>query len=58
MNPWKLNSISGFLFRQAICRKFNIHHTEVYKQIREVNGEIILDKNGKKYSLELIEIRE
>jgi predicted transcriptional regulator len=58
MNSWKLNSNAGFYFRQEICKGLNIHYNEIYKTIKDIdhNG-VIETKDGKKYQLELKEIK-
>ena len=58
MNSWKLNSLSGHFFRQAICRNLKIHHTEIYKTIKNIDSEgIITTKNNNKFKLKLEKIK-
>jgi len=57
MNSWKLNGRIGHLARQAIINKLNIKHTEIYKEVLNINNYGIIEcKNGKQYILELKEI--
>lgn len=59
MNSWKLNGIAGHLTRQAIIKKLNINFTQIYKTIKSIdNNGVIETHDGKKYKLELIEINE
>lgn len=59
MNSWKLNGMAGYLTRSAICEKLNIYFTEIYKTVKSVdNNRIIETHDGKKYKLKLIEINE
>ncbi len=54
MNSYKLNGHAGHYFRQAVCKGLNIHHTEIYKMLKSVdNNGIIETKDGKKYELQL-----
>lgn len=57
MNSWKLNGIVGHITRSAIVKKLNIHHTEIYRKVKniDING-VITTNDGKQYKLELTEI--
>ncbi len=57
MNAWRLNGIVGTVARIAICQSLGIQHNDIYKEVKNisVNG-IIETKDGKKYKLELNEI--
>jgi hypothetical protein len=58
MNSWKLNGMAGHLARQAINRGLNIHHTEIYKVVKSVSADGIIETHdGKKYKLTLTEIK-
>lgn len=58
MNSWKLNGIAGHLTRRAIIEKLSITFTEIYKTVKSIdNNGIIETKDGKKYKLELKEIK-
>jgi DNA-binding IclR family transcriptional regulator len=59
MNSWKLNGIAGHLTRQAIIKKLNINNTEIYKTVKSIdyNG-IIETKEGKKYVLVLKKLED
>jgi len=57
MNSWKLNGIAGHLTRWAIIKKLNIPSTQIYKTVKSINNENIIETfDGKKYKLELKEI--
>ena len=57
MNSWKLNGIVGHLARCAIIKKLNITFTQIYKTVKSINNENIIETfDGKKYKLELKEI--
>lgn len=58
MNSWKLNSLSGHFFRQTICRDLKIHHTEIYRTIKNIDSKgVITTKDGSKYKLKLEKIK-
>ncbi len=59
MNSYKLNGHAGHYFREAVCKGLNIHFSEIYKTIKNIdqNG-VIETKDGKKYQLELKEITD
>ena len=57
MNSWKLNSTAGHLLRLSISKSFNIHFTEVYKIVKSINNDGIIEtSDGKKYELTLKEL--
>jgi predicted transcriptional regulator len=59
MNSWKLNGMAGHLARQAIYRGLDIHHTEIYKVVKSVNNDGVIETHeGKKYKLTLKEIKD
>ena len=54
MNSWKLNGIAGHLTRQAICKSLNIQNTEIYKIVKSIDNDGIIETtDGKKYQLKL-----
>ena len=54
MNSWKLNGIAGHLTRQAICKSLNIQPTEIYKIVKSIDNDGIIETtDGKKYQLKL-----
>lgn len=57
MNAYKLNGKAGHFFRQAVCEKLGINHTEIYREVKNIsdNG-IITTREGKKYKLKLEEL--
>ena len=57
MNSWKLNSTAGHLLRLSISKSLNIHFTEVYKTVKSINNDGIIEtSDGKKYELTLKEL--
>jgi hypothetical protein len=58
MNSWKLNGHAGHIFRKTVCDSLKIHHTEIYRKVKDIDTYkgIITMKDGKKYKLELKEI--
>lgn len=57
MNSWRLNGIAGHLTRQAIIKKLNINFNEIYKTVKSIdNNGVIETHEGKKYILELKEL--
>lgn len=59
MNSWKLNSMAGHFFRQIICKGLNIPHTEIYKVVKSIDNDSIIETHdGKKYKLTLEEIKK
>jgi predicted transcriptional regulator len=59
MNSWKLNGMAGHLARQAINRGLNINHTQIYKVVKSVNNEGVIETHdGKKYKLTLEIIKD
>lgn len=58
MNSWKLNGIAGHLTRQAIIEKLNISFTDIYKTVKSIsNDRVIETHDGKKYRIVLEEIK-
>ena len=57
MNSYKLNGIAGHVTRSSICKKLNILHTEIYKEIKSLSvSGVVETKDGKLYQIELTEI--
>jgi len=56
MNSYKLNGIVGHVARMAICKGLNIHHTDIYKTVKDIKADgTIYTKDGKKFKLKLEE---
>ena len=56
MNAWKLNGIVRHVCRQAICKGLGLHHTNIYKEIKNIKVDgTIITKDGKEYELVLKE---
>ncbi len=55
MQSWKFNSIARSILFHAIARSLDISFTDVYKIIREMNGNMIKTKDGKIYEVILRE---
>lgn len=59
MNSWKLNGMAGHFFRNAVCKGLGIRHTDIYKEVKNIDQHGVIEtKDGKKYHLELKEIIE
>ena len=59
MNAYILNGMASHHFRQAIVKKLNINWNEIYKVVKSINQEGIIEtKDGKKYKVELTELHE
>jgi len=57
MNSWKLNSTAGHWFRLAVSKALNIHFTEVYKAVKFIHDDGVIEtSDGKKYELILKEL--
>jgi len=54
MNSYKLNGIAGHTCRVAICESLKIKHTDIYKVVKSIspNG-IIETADGTKFKLKL-----
>jgi hypothetical protein len=54
MNSYKLNGMVGHVCRRAICEGLKIHHVEIYKTVKNITSDGIVEtKDGKKYKLKL-----
>ena len=58
MNAYKLNGMAGEQFREAICKHLKIHHTEIYKTVKDISRRdgIIELHDGRKFKAVLKEI--
>ncbi len=57
MNSYKLNGTVGHTLRSAICKFFNIPHTEIYKKVKDINNAgIITTDDDRQYKVILKEI--
>jgi hypothetical protein len=59
MNSWKVNGISGHMFRQAIINYFKLEPSSIYRAIKDVDSvnSIVTMYDGKKYKITLEEIK-
>ena len=58
MNSWKLNGLAGHVCRSAIVKGLEIHHTEIYKEVKNIKSDgTIITRDGKEYILELKEVK-
>ena len=57
MNAYKLNGNLGHLARTAIVEGLNIHYIDIYHEVKDIQKEVIITKDGKKYKLKLEEIK-
>lgn len=60
MNSWKLNGISGHMFRQAIINYFKLEPSSIYRAIKDIDNvnNTVTMYDGKKYKLTLKEIKK
>jgi hypothetical protein len=59
MNSWKLNGQAGHHFRAAICKALNIHHTEIYKAVKDISKDgIITIRDGRQFEVKLEELNQ
>ena len=57
MNAYRLNGLAGHYFRQAIVKGLNINWNEIYKIVKSIDQQGIIEtKDGKKYKVELREL--
>lgn len=57
MNSWILNGMAGHLTRNAIIKGLNLEWNTLYKTIKSINNNGVIEtKDGKKYELILKEI--
>ena len=59
MNSWKLNGIASSVTRHAICEGLNIPHYDIYKTVKSLSADGVIETHeGKKYKLILKEIED
>ncbi len=58
MNSWRFNSTASSHYGRAITKSLNIPFRDVYKTVKTISNDGIIEtKDGKKYQLELKEIK-
>jgi hypothetical protein len=58
MNSWKMNSNAGHILRDAIAISLEVHQSQVYKEIVDIDLKgIVSTRNGKTYKIRLVEIK-
>jgi hypothetical protein len=59
MNSWRVNGISGHMFRQAIINYFKLEPSSIYRAIKDVDcvNSIVTMYDDRKYKLTLEEIK-
>ena len=57
MDAYKLNASLGHLARTAIVEGLNIHYIDIYHVVKDIQKEVIITREGKKYKLKLEEIK-
>jgi len=58
MNSWKMNSNAGHILRDAIAISLEVHHSQVYKEVVDIDLKgIVSTNNGKTYKIRLVEIK-
>ena len=59
MNSYRLNGIAGHQFRRAVYKQLEISHTQIYKEEKSISNKgVITVKDGRKFTLSLVEIKE
>lgn len=54
MNSYKLNAIAGHTCRAAICESLKIKHTDIYKVVKSISSNGIIETtDGTKFKLKL-----
>lgn len=57
MNSYKLNGIVGHTCRAAICESLEINHTDIYKVVKSISPNGIIETvDGTKFKLKLEKI--
>jgi len=57
MNSYKLNGIAGHTCRAAICESLKIRHIDIYKVVKNIDSNGIIETNdGTKFKLKLEKI--
>jgi hypothetical protein len=59
MNSWRVNGISGHMFRQAVINYFKLEPSSIYRAIKDVDciNSIVTMYDDRKYKLTLEEIK-
>ncbi len=58
MNSWKMNSNAGYHLKNAIAISLEVHHSQVYKEVVDIDLKgNVSTRNGKTYKIRLIEIK-
>lgn len=56
MNSWKLNGQAGHHYRQAICRALKISHTEIYKTVKDITKDGVIQlHDGREFFIVLLQ---
>lgn len=58
MNAYKFNSTASITLRLAISTSLGISYYNVYNIVKDINNTIIHTKDGKKYLIQLTEIKD
>lgn len=59
MNSWKLNAQAGHHYRVALCKEFNIKHTELYRTVKDIDNKgVITTRDGRKFKVILKELKD
>jgi len=58
MNSWKMNGQAGHHLRNAIAISLEVHHSQVYKEVVDIDLKgIVSTNNGKTYKIRLVKIK-
>lgn len=58
MNSWKMNSNAGHILKDAIAVSLEIHYSQVYKEVVDIDSKgHVFTRSGKTYKIRLIETK-
>ena len=58
MNSWKMNSNAGHILKDAIAVSLEIHQSQVYKEVVDIDSKgHVFTRSGKTYKIRLIETK-
>lgn len=58
MNAYKFNSTASTTLKLAVSTSLGISYYDVYDTVKDINNTIIHTKDGKKYLIQLTEIKD
>lgn len=58
MNAYRFNSMAQYYLKKAISEQLNINISDIYKIVKNIEGNIVETKDDKKYKITLTEIKD